>query len=1078
MLALSVILTALAGAQESRPLRYQAGTYEYIRGEVRDTIFITGGAKFWYENWEASSDTAIWIKGERIVLLHEAMVKDTAYELYADSIDYQLNRRNAYARGDSVIIISQADSVRAVGTNAFYSRDSGICRMYDRPTVYLNYQDTAQITHIFADQIALETENKIAYADGNVLISQNKTKSESGRAIMYLNDDILLLMEGVPVARRDKSEIRGDTLVFLSEYDRLKQIHVYNNAWGYFKEPSQTDSNIFDVSELKAQEIEFNLDNDQLDNILASGQAYSFYFPAVKDSTEIVKNTVSGDTLKLYMDDGGLSSVHVIGGAEGEYLTGTYREKDTTSFFAEDTVRYRSSLIDYAINDSTIVLRENAHIQNKNVTLSADRVDYNTASELVFAYDDSLMVDSSMEYIPVVLNDGSEEIIGSYLEYSFTTEKGMIRQSKTDYQEAYYGGKELFRKEKEVYYVDGGTYTSCNINEPHFHFRSSRMKMIQDDKIMARPVVFYIEKVPLFIIPYYVFPTKPGRHSGFLSFKFGNFQRGRRFLSNVGYYWAASEYWDLTTAIDYYEDFGIKYRTAVQYRARYKFNGSLTGEYANDSRYIGFNKTENKRWRFIFNHSQTISPTFDIKASGTFLSDKSYYTDFSTDLEDRLNRNLKSQISLSKRFKSASLSAQFLHEVALDQEARTDNLPSARLSLSSRPVFGTPEKDEEGNINLKWYHKIYTNYSVALKNYSRRTTDVDTGLRSRKKYATIDHHSSLSASFNILKYLKMSPSVRLQETWYKVFESDQSLAAGIDASETYRRFAYGASLGASTDLYGTVYPGLFALEGIRHVMTPSVSFSWSPEITRHDNIKSFTGAGGGGARARVMSMSLKHIFQAKVKSGESSKKLTLFTITSNLSYNFEAEERKFSQLRTSASTSLLKNLHLQASMTHDLYRPGTNELNLWSPYLQNLTISTRFNTSGTLGEYGAVGPQEASQKGSKTGGKQRWTFSATHHYSESGREQAFNKQHTVNFNLNADLTPSLNMSYSQTYHFHRHKTVSRRLNLSKNLHCWQGKFSWNIDGSNSGFYFIISVIAIPDIKFEKSQSDIRGPFSF
>ena len=80
------------------------------------------------------------------------------------------------------------------------------------------------------------------------------------------------------------------------------------------------------------------------------------------------------------------------------------------------------------------------------------------------------------------------------------------------------------------------------------------MKMIENDKLIARPVVFHVEQIPILALPFYIFPLKKGRHSGFLPFSFGKFEKGERFVRNVGYYWAASEYFDLMSAMDYFEE--------------------------------------------------------------------------------------------------------------------------------------------------------------------------------------------------------------------------------------------------------------------------------------------------------------------------------------------------------------------------------------------------------------------------------------------------------------------------------------------------------------------------------------------
>jgi lipopolysaccharide assembly outer membrane protein LptD (OstA) len=1074
---LAAASTALS-EKEKIPLYYDSDTYEFIRGTDRDTIFMQQ-ANFRHGDITIYADTAIWIKGERIILNGDVFIEDPQYQLSADRVDYNIDGRSANACGDSVFIVSTADSIASRSTNAYYSRDSLILRMKDRPSICLNYPDSSRLIHIDADRVAVNAQDKICYADGHVIISQSEAKSLSGRAIMYTDKDILLLLES-PLLERKKSEIKGDTLVLCSQEKLLRSILVFGSAEGYFKEPVGGDSTVLDTSCLTASEIEFDLTAGKLDSVMASGQAHSFYQPGTKDSVEVVRNNVSGDTIRLYMDNDNLSWIHVKGGAEGEYLKADRKVIDTTEVFVEDTVAYSSEDITYLMRDSTISLTTNGFVESKSLSLSAQKIKYHTSREIVTAFDDSVVTDSGMQYYPVILKDATEEILGSYLEYSLKTDRGLIIQSKSEYQDAYYRGRQLYRRKKDVYYVNGGSYTSCNLEEPHYHFYSKNMKMVQNDKLIARPVVFYIEKIPLLWIPYYVFPTRPGRHSGFLSFRFGNFERAQRYISNVGYYWAASEYWDIFWAVDYNENFGFNYRSTLRYNWRYHMDGSLSGSFADESQYINYQEFKSKRWQVGFNHAHIVSPTFSIRADGQFLSDKRYYTDYSINLQDRLNRNLRSQVSLSKRWERASLSGRLLHEVALDQEKRTDLLPTISFSLPSWPVFGSPSKGSDGQESRRFYHNFYTRYNVNLNNYSYRITDT-AGSRSRKKYLTVDHQTSLSSSFSLLTYLRLNPSFNYQETWYKIFETDQSRAKGIDASTIYRRGAYSTSVSASTDLYGTVYFNFLKLQGLRHTITPAIGFSWAPEITKNDDIKSYTGTGGGGGKSKTMSFSLGHFFQARVKDGENSKKVDLFDIKSAVNYNFEAEGRKFSYLSTRAQTSLLKNLSISADMTHDLYEEGTDKLHWWSPYLLSFSIDTRFATSGILGEYQEAQADSTSAPPSASstfGSRQKWSLSVVHHYSEYGRGSSFSKIHQASFNLNLNLTPTIKVTYSQNYDFTRHKTIYRKVEVAKNLHCWEGYFYWIPDGSTKGYYFRINVITIPDIKMEKTETGVRTPFSF
>src|SRR5205823_10786915 len=130
----------------------------------------------------------------------------------------------------------------------------------------------------------------------------------------------------------------------------------------------------------------------------------------------------------------------------------------------------------------------------------------------------------------------------------------------------------------DVVDVRGATYTTCNLDEPHYSFRAGRMKIYLKDKIIARPVVFYIENVPVLALPFYVFPIRPDRHSGLLfpQFQFGVTSQGGQFVRNAGYYWAPNEYMDATLSGDYYPS-RPAWRGVLEgrYRVRDKVEGNF-----------------------------------------------------------------------------------------------------------------------------------------------------------------------------------------------------------------------------------------------------------------------------------------------------------------------------------------------------------------------------------------------------------------------------------------------------------------------------------------------------------------------
>ena len=223
LLLMVICLSYASGAEKTLYLK-DSDSFEFIRGLDRDTVFITG-AVFQQDVATIVADTAIWIKGERIVLIKDVYVEDTLYSLAAGRVVYDLKTSSAHASGDTVVLISQKDSILAKGINAYYNRDSTIFRMWDRPSVFLRYQDSLRRTQIDADRISVESESKIGYADGDVIIKQQDTESRSNRAILYVDDEVVLLLDN-PELQRDKSKIKGDTLVLYAHESKLQRIQV------------------------------------------------------------------------------------------------------------------------------------------------------------------------------------------------------------------------------------------------------------------------------------------------------------------------------------------------------------------------------------------------------------------------------------------------------------------------------------------------------------------------------------------------------------------------------------------------------------------------------------------------------------------------------------------------------------------------------------------------------------------------------------------------------------------------------------------------------------------------------------
>ena len=1106
VIAALVLFTALASGKGLK--LDHSDEFEIVMANEGYITYVNGDVVFSTETGKIFCDSARWVKGQNIRLNGHVIIDDAEYKITGDSVFYNMERSEVLALGQKVEIWSYADSLYATGRHAFYNENDSIFIMEQRPILFLNYPDTARMIQVIGDLIEYNMQSKGAEANGSVQIISDEFSSESGCALMNTKGDKLELFQK-PAVLKDESTISGELISMYFLNDDIDYIDVVDSARGEFKEPIFGDTTYYDESLITGKRLKIFFDHGLMDNILCYGQAYSWYYPSSRGKAESHENTVSGDSIRLIVDNESVYKVDVSGSSIGQYISSTNKVDDSGKvILVIDTIDYSSQDIEYNLRDSLIVLNKFAKVKSGVVQLESHEVLFNTKTNMIEAFSADVTTDTVVNpyllsnevqpnIIPVILRDGEEEIYGDYLIYSIDTEKGRIIQSKTDFNQGYYYGKKLFREQKDVFYVENGRYTTCSDPEPHFHFKSSNMKMIENDKLIARPVVFYIEKIPLLALPYYVFPLKKGRHSGFLPFTFGQFERGDRYVKNVGYYWAASEYWDWQGSIDYYEtNRTINFRNKFSFNKRYVMDGYIQGNYTRQTNYIASSATESKRTRWTLNgaYNHTITPSFSIRSFVDIVSDNTYYNDYSQNFDDILNQSTKSQVSFSKQFsKSVSLSGRVTHTEDLDAQSRTDDLPSLGLSLPTIYPFGSGGKNSDGRYEQKWWQKFSVRYNPSFINYSTRSTldnitydtltTPDTTIitsdtssyRSYRHYSKITHNPSINLpQINFGNYLSLIPSISYRETWYKIYETDQSQAADIEAT-TYRAYSYSAGMTARTKLYGTIYPNIFGLIGLRHVLEPTLGYSYSPDINKHPEVRSFAGGGPGSSKSRILTFRLNNLIQAKVRQGENEKALDIFSINTGFSYNYENKERPYSDLSTSFQIYKIPLISsLSGSMVHSLYKPDSDELDFWSPYMKSFNVRASLRLAGKTTLFDETGEVQIGVDSAKAltptevNRPAGWSVTLDYNFSESGIGSAYTKSSYIDLRLNFNLTPTTAISYSQNYSVHKGLTTRSSVNIIKKIHCWTGRIYWVPVGTNRGFGFQLNVTDIPAIKLDNN----------
>ncbi len=1068
-----LLLVASAVAQEeARTLRLlHADSTRLVTTDAGINSYSYGNVLFAIGKDRLACDIASWLRSEgRIICTGDVKLTQPHRWLTTDSLVYDRHTRTAWAFGNAVLVDS-LERVRIEGARMTFFRDEDRAICDSLPRLIMDFDDTTTSTIITSSTLEFDRDSGRGWAVSDVEIEREDWTARCGRAVTWPDSGMMILTEN-PVAIGSNAESKGDTIILYSINRNVEKVSVIGDAEIVFRPAADsvtTDSLAGEEHKIWGDRVDFLLEADQLERINAYGAAKAHYFPgeSVPREGELRgENQTSGDTLSIFIEDNSVNRAEIHGGARGTY----YHPVSAVSNII-DTIEYASSNIILRPGSSEIDLHGNGQVSYQAIQLTADNITYHAEEKRLFAKG-TPDPDSADAFInPPILMDGTQTVYGETLTYNLETERGKITGSFTEHEKAYYRSQRFLKYTEKQFFVEHGTYTTCEYDEPHYHFYGKTMKVIRGDKVISRPVVLYIDKLPLFIIPYYIFPIKPGRHSGFTQLRIGNFERGQRFVENIGYYWAASEYWDLEVAIDIREATGLQFRGRIGYALRYVLDGYVDFKYAPESRWVTVEgikvRQSTRRWRLLARHNHELSPSMRIAGSANFISDETFYTDYSFDQGDRLNRQLRSQVNFSKRWSGASITVAAEHVDDLDTDEQTLRSPNANFTLISRNIFPRPEDEDE----VRWYHGIKYSYSNRLNHAVFKRAGGD------KQYATLHHRFSLiPGSHSLLTYINITPSISGTETWYYVFDTDEAQEEGVLVEEPARRGSFSLGASANTKLYGFLHPRIFGVESIRHVMTPRVSYSLSPAITAHQELRSFTGVGGGSStRSQILSFSLGHNLDAKYLQGGEEQKSSLLTGDVSASYNLEATERKWSKLNSSLSTRLANQIQFNIRATHDLYNPRTLELQWLNPRLENFSVSSSYAIRG--GESAFIPSRVSDRPDTLSPTGLPFNASFSYRYSETRFiSGGTSKAHTIGGTLEISPTANWRVDYKWYYDVVDHRMASQTFTIYRDLHCWEAQFNWVPGGNREGYYFRVNVKQLPDIKFEKSESGIRGAF--
>lgn len=621
-------------------------------------------------------------------------------------------------------------------------------------------------------------------------------------------------------------------------------------------------------------------------------------------------------------------------------------------------VKYSGNRIIFLLNEQRVILSGETRIRYEDVLVEADSMEYELGTKQLRAYG------------APVLHDGEETIEGEFMSYNVETGKGTLLNARTEISRGFFQGRKIEKVSDEILNVSSGRFTTCELEEPHYYFKSWRMKIYLNDMVLCQPVVLYVRGIPVFAVPFWFFPIRKERHSGFLAPRVGRDSEEGTYMKNIAYYQVINDYSDATVSLDYMELVGFRLMAEGLYLVKPWISGGVVTSLVDDKR------VAKRRWSINLSHRQNWGEGYNLLLRGDFISDLSYYREYSEHLPERMTRTLDSYVALSKSFEGSNFSLVTSEKRDLEENTSTRVLP--RLSYSLFP--------------MELAKSIYFSYSGRLLN------QYTSGMNSAQ---TLRNTVRFNTKQRLWDRLNLTPSLEHSEFWKR--NERRSGTSSLRVS-------------ANANIYGMSTRRVGKIEGIRHIITPSVNY--------HLSLK-------GEDVTERLGFQIRNSVQLRLVN---SRKYDLFTATTSGSYDLRKD--RFSPLVTGIEINPVPPLNLSCNFGYDPYDREIDYV--------NETFRTFLRRRGDESHH--------------------FNFSVTQSFL---RRRGEDPELQIWGELGFNLTKNWFISYQGRYDVAKGRGVSHSLKVIRNLHCWVGELNVSSTKINWKYDFRISIKAVPEISLKK-----------
>ncbi|MCX6267029.1 MAG: putative LPS assembly protein LptD, partial [Bacteroidetes bacterium] len=628
-----------------------------------------------------------------------------------------------------------------------------------------------------------------------------------------------------------------------------------------------------------------------------------------------------------------------------------------------------AAAVDYASRDSLrfeikgqkVFLYKEATIKYQDITLKSDYVEIDFTKNVVYA---TGVKDSTGKQIGTPeFFDGTQNFKSKTINYNYTTKRGYINTVFSKQDEGYLHGTVVKKMENNVTYIKSGSYSTCELEEnPHFAFRFNKGKVIPGKQVITGPAYMEIANVatPL-LIPFGFFPNKTGQRSGIIIPTYGESQDRGFYFENFGYYWAASQYLDVTVLADIYTHGSWGIKPTIRYNNRYHYNGAFNFSYAinviGDADSPDYQKSKDFQLRWVHSQDQKARPHSNFSANVNIVSNTFNKYNLSSSAQSYLSNTFQSSINYSTNFASKYyLNLNFTH--SQNTLNKTINITFPVVSFSVNQFYPLRRKNPLGK--MRWYEQISMKYNMDAQNqYNSPDSTFAKGSWADSMQNGMRHSFPINGTFRILKFINWSNSINFTDRMYlktirkyyqndTIFDGSDTLLPGYktrDVSGFSNALDFSLSTSVNTRLYGMYqFNSKGLIKALRHMVTPSVTFYYTPDWgapgigyyryidndTNHTNpgvYSIYQGAIYGsppGQKSGMVTFAISNNLELKVRNRKDTitgvKKIPLIDdLSIRCSYDVARDSVNWSPLTINGRSTVIKGLSISYTSIWNLY---------------------------------------------------------------------------------------------------------------------------------------------------------------